>query len=921
MPSIPPLDAPNSAMAQKALFANKFLNDFFDKNKLHVSIKTAHQRKINACTTVPQFQHINNTLQVLDVITNHDIAIEQEKLLANYVQNISSDMVDIDYLTLAVKLSDKDIKRFLSKEEGIQKLRTSARSNRLTVTKSSAENKNQGFKTGDTKPFFTKRYRIIVDNDKYKYINLYYADKANERNAGRSLTHNLEIEFIPSRFPPGMIDLVFLHLKSVFKGSRYPQLVNNARVLQLDLGMNMFGVSQLFCFIDTNNYQIKSGQCHPNEENCLPMTTTIGSHEHSHSIVYDKGAKEQTKFFEEVTVGLQENINDLLEEVGGRDEVYSALLPTARYETSHIDKFYLLKSSNEKRKKSCIKFNQLEQIDPEFSNTIFVRPSVLSMLERSTLKKLVNDKSYAEMAKLRDFFISEDAYLRFDAKQVRSAFLPQLTALKSSITNPQKNEAESGFNYTAIVQEAKQSLLPFQQILHERCSDRDLIIQSEEQNIFVEGTPGSGKTTLMIDRVIHLLEINVPPEEICVLAFTKDASKHFKKELLKKCSSAKRVWVGTFSRWCNQTIKKINALTILNADESNALINRIIDRVGSDDFRERKSLRKKIIRVINYSTNYSKPHIPTSIKKIAPELAKFEESICEIFTHYTEYKELHALQDFNDILLNMHTQLKKPKVAKSIAQKLKYIFLDEAQDSSDVQWKILKCLSQHKTNVFCVGDPAQSMYSFRGAKSAALENFTMMFHHAKKYALRKCYRSNNGIVNFCNAIRKGISDGLSLAISKDESQYLPSLKAVKNFDEGKAELLRDLKKIRRLKPEASILVLSNYIKVVTELEEAAEDIAEDLNITFTNTHKGKGSEADITLVFDTSLGRGRHSTRKQEMCNLYVACSRAKQNLKIYYDPYKIPHYDTSKGQSKKASTINILRDIHESLYKGDTKF
>ena len=142
----PPIDEPNSAFARTSLFHNEFLNDFFKKNELTNAIKTAHQRKINACTTVPQFQHVNNTAQVIDVITDHDIATEQEQLIANYVQNISAELVDIDYLTLAVDLTEKDICSLLSKEDGILRVKTKTRNSHLTVTSLAAKNKNKGFK-------------------------------------------------------------------------------------------------------------------------------------------------------------------------------------------------------------------------------------------------------------------------------------------------------------------------------------------------------------------------------------------------------------------------------------------------------------------------------------------------------------------------------------------------------------------------------------------------------------------------------------------------------------------------------------------------------------------------------------------------------------------------------------------------------
>ncbi|MGI5308191.1 UvrD-helicase domain-containing protein [Rheinheimera sp. WS51] len=914
----PPIDEPNRAFALTSLFNNEFLNDFFKKNKLTNAIKTAHQRKINACTTVPQFQHVNNTAQVIDVITNHNIAIEQEQLLANYVQNISAELVDIDYLTLAVDLTEKDICSFLSKEDGIFKVKTKNRNSHLTVTSLAAKNKNKGFKEGDTKPFFTRCFELKVDGDAYKYVNIYFADKSHPRNLGRPLPHNLEIEFIPSRFAPGMIDLVFSHLKSVLKANRYPQLMNNSRVLRVDLGMNMFGVSQLFCFIDTINKKVSAGSCYPEDQNCLAMTTNLGSEDNSRASVYDKLAKELTKQFEEVVVGLQENINDLLEEIGGYDKAFSELLPIARYEFKHEDEFYLTEDNKSGNgKKVTLRLHQLALLKPEFGNTIFVKPSALQHVSPRTLKKLVRDKSVDEMKKLRELFNAEDAYLKLDEEKVLAAFLPHLTQLQSSILTPQKVGFISNFNYTQVVNEARDSLVPFQEILHERCSDQDEIITSDVQNIYVEGTPGSGKTTTMIKRVCYLIEQKkAEPEEICVLAFTKKAANHFKKQLLKKCPDAERVSVSTFSRWCNQTVTKFNFLTVLSADDSEALINRFINRVGNQEICSSASLRKKVVRVINHSTNFVKPHIPTSIKKLAPELVDYEKSVCRVFRLYRKHKEDRRLQDFNDILLNMKTMLDDTGNAKFLAQQLKYIFVDEAQDSSEVQWEILKSLSRQKANIFCVGDPAQSIYGFRGAKVAALENFTMMFHNAKKFALRKCYRSNHGIVNFCNAIRQGISGTLTLAISQDKSQYLPRLKPFADFTQAKAELLRDLKKIKELNSNPSVLVLSNYKKIITELKEAADEISSGMAIIFTNTHQGKGLEADITLIFDTSLGNGKLSTRKQEMCNLYVACSRAKRSLKVFYNPNRLPYYDTSKGQSKKASVINILHDIHHSLYK-----
>lgn len=920
MQSTEPLDASTSALALKSLFQNNFLNDFFNKSKLSKAIKAAHMRKINACTSVPLFQHIINTADVIDVVTNPAIAAEQEQLLAHYVQHINKSMVDIDYLTLEVNLKSSDIDKLLSKEDGILRVKTQSRSSSLTVTSHNAKNKNTGFKAKDKKPFFTKYFQILVDNDAYKYVNIYFADKSHVRNSDRVLTHNLEIEFIPSRFSSGMIKLVFSHLKSVFMSNRYPQIIRNAVVQRLDLGINLYGVSQLFCVIDTLNNKTSSGRCYPEDNDCLAMTTVLGSSDNSHAILYDKLAKELTKFFEEASVGLQENINDLLDEIGRSDDVYATLLTTARYEFSHIDNFYLQHSGSEKNNKVRIKLHQLAQIESEFANTVFVKPTALAKLKPATLKKLVRDKSLNHVSKLRDFFKSEDAYLQFDNGQVRDAFLPLLSELRSCIVEPKKADVDSPFNYTALVQEAKHSLLPVKQILQERCSDRDPIIKSDLNAIYVEGTPGSGKTTLMVDRVVYLLNQRIPPEQICVLTFTNDAKRHFQKALkvkLKKMElSASQVFVGTFSGWCNQVLKIYRPSKILDADSAEVVINEFIDELASEEICQSESMRSGILNTINFSTNFNEPHIPTSIRNVAPELAVYEKLISKIFRRYLKYKKRSQYRDFNDILLDMSKYLEESKNAESLVKKFQYIFLDEAQDSNDVQWEILRKLHEHSANIFCVGDPAQSIYGFRGARVDALANFTMTFRKAKKFSLRECYRSNSGIVNFCNSIRNGISRDLTVAFTKRDSKYLPRVQQIADFETAISELLRDLAKIERLKPDVSILVLAPYNDMVNELEEAACKFSSRLTIRFRNIHQAKGLEDDIVFYFDKSLGRGRMSSRKQEMCNFYVASSRARHKFKIFHNPDRTPYYDTTKGQSKKASTKHIINDINRSLYK-----
>lgn len=272
---------------------------------------------------------------------------------------------------------------------------------------------------------------------------------------------------------------------------------------------------------------------------------------------------------------------------------------------------------------------------------------------------------------------------------------------------------------------------------------------------------GSGKTRVLTYRIAHLLKQGVAPWNILALTFTNKAAREMKERIASVVGNetAKRLWMGTFHsmfmRILRAEAEKLgypNSFTIYDTADSKSLVSSIIKELKLDTqtyktnevFGRISSAKNNLITPQAYATNTQLVSFDRQTRK--PEIAK-------IYAIYVQRCYKAAAMDFDDLLLNTNVLFRDfPDALAKYQDKFKYILVDEYQDTNYSQYLIVKKLASEHNNVCVVGDDAQSIYSFRGAKIENILNFRNDYPDYKLFKLEQNYRSTQTIVNAANSV-------------------------------------------------------------------------------------------------------------------------------------------------------------------------
>lgn len=257
--------------------------------------------------------------------------------------------------------------------------------------------------------------------------------------------------------------------------------------------------------------------------------------------------------------------------------------------------------------------------------------------------------------------------------------------------------------------------------------------------------PGSGKTTVVTHRIKKLIEdYKVSPSNILVITFTKKAAVEMQQRFNSLMGSERyTVTFGTFHAVFFKILKyayNYNAANVLSEEQKTDIIREIINylKLEIDDesefisgiINEISLVKGDMLDLCHY---YSK-NCSESIFK-------------EIYKRYNDRLIRSKLIDFDDMLVMCYELLsQRADILKLWQNKYQYILIDEFQDISTVQYKIMKLLAMPDNNLFIVGDDDQSIYRFRGAKPEIMQNFPKDYKNAERVLLDTNYRSNARIV-------------------------------------------------------------------------------------------------------------------------------------------------------------------------------
>ncbi len=313
--------------------------------------------------------------------------------------------------------------------------------------------------------------------------------------------------------------------------------------------------------------------------------------------------------------------------------------------------------------------------------------------------------------------------------------------------------------------------------------------------MMVLGTPGAGKTTVIVNRVNNLIcQHGVKPENILVITFTRAAAESMRKRFLEITSQDRTtVRFSTFHSfffWIVRTAygQKFN-LGVLDENAKRGVIKSILKSIDEDNFDNEELLASVLNQLGIMSCNMI--DIENYYSKDMPE-----DQFRELYNRYEKYKADNNVLDFDDMVTRCYTLLKdRQDILDAVRKLYPFILVDEYQDTNRIQYELLKMLAKPLENVFVVGDDDQSIYGFRGARPDIMKLFEKDFNNAKVTQLSNNFRCPQVIVDFSSTI-----------IAENKNRYSKTLVAandklgvikVTETEDAAAENLRIIKRIKK----------------------------------------------------------------------------------------------------------------------------
>ncbi|MBQ7651418.1 MAG: ATP-dependent helicase [Victivallales bacterium] len=301
---------------------------------------------------------------------------------------------------------------------------------------------------------------------------------------------------------------------------------------------------------------------------------------------------------------------------------------------------------------------------------------------------------------------------------------------------------------------------------------------------------GCGKTRTMIARALFLMKVKkVMPERLAMMTFTRRAAKEIEERFDHEIPGvSKRAFIGTFHKFCLGLMHRyanffdMTDMKILDRNDQEVLLRKVRGELRHPETGEHiagTSLVPKAESLIGIFSLINNKAITVSdyFIKYPPEHEQTEALVSQAFTKYNEYKRNNGYLDFDDILCHTARMLEtEADFRRSVQNSMDYLLIDEMQDTSPVQWSIIKSLYP-AVRIFCVGDDAQSIYSFRGADFESVHNFCSILPNSIKLKLTENYRSTQRILDVANALLADspLDYGKELRAASRETGITPQL--------------------------------------------------------------------------------------------------------------------------------------------------
>jgi DNA helicase II / ATP-dependent DNA helicase PcrA len=287
-------------------------------------------------------------------------------------------------------------------------------------------------------------------------------------------------------------------------------------------------------------------------------------------------------------------------------------------------------------------------------------------------------------------------------------------------------------------------------------AQKEAVVATQGPVLILAG-PGSGKTRVITHRVAYLIKVcGLSPHNILAVTFTNKAAREMSERLQHLVGQAvNNLTMGTFHAICARVLRIDGQVAgidpgfiIYDEDDQLNLIKQALQEFKLDP-------KQNVPRAILSSISASKSRLQTPQYYTSASRSYFDEVVGRVYERYQKLLEdSHAL-DFDDLLMRTVTLFRShPEVLKKYQERYIHVLVDEFQDTNLTQYELVKLISGKYRNICVVGDPDQSIYSWRQADVRNILNFEKDFPDARVVMLEQNYRSTRSILETATHVIK-----------------------------------------------------------------------------------------------------------------------------------------------------------------------
>src|SRR6266576_1895316 len=285
-------------------------------------------------------------------------------------------------------------------------------------------------------------------------------------------------------------------------------------------------------------------------------------------------------------------------------------------------------------------------------------------------------------------------------------------------------------------------------------AQREAVLTTEGPLLVIAGA-GSGKTRVLTYRVAHLINaVGAKPNEILAITFTNKAAGEMRERLQRLLGrSGQGLWILTFHAACGRILRREaqrlgyrSNFTIYDQADQVRLVKQCLEELERDP-------KRFTPRGIHNQISHAKNRLISPDAYANQVQSFYDQTVADVYQLYQRRLFASNAVDFDDLLMLTVDVLERfPDVREKWQQAFRYILVDEYQDTNHAQYRLLQLLAEKHQNLMAVGDPDQSIYSFRSADINNILDFERDFPGTRTVSLEQNYRSTNLILEAANTV-------------------------------------------------------------------------------------------------------------------------------------------------------------------------